>query len=448
MKQKLKHIAFIWSIGILLITSCSKQLDEIFPRDQIAQSQLSEADIDKVRNGIYATMEEFIYRYYFDGDVRGESYQAGPSFSLNDPLSLSPSSTDVLGMWQKSFTMLKQINFLIETYENSTNKGSSVVQIAGGEGYYFRALIYYTMVIRWGKLPIIDKRTNDAIPLSSESAVWAFIESDLMKAEALLPEYSDKYYVSQSANNALFAKYYLSIKNYTKAITYADLVIDSNHFTLTSTSSEFAESFIANTSSKEIILALANQRTSGLLLFYQNVNDTDATWNYAPATNWYNALYNDDVNRIGDIRYPATFSNTDPTRVLKFPNGLTGQFINNPIPSQSPIVVTRLSEMYLIKAEAEGNTDEGKTTLQQFLTKRYQTASIVDMTDLEFQNLILDERFREFYGEGYRWYDLKRTNRLDLFTSLDGRDYLMYFPIPQNEIDLIGEDKYPQNNGY
>lgn len=30
------------------------------------------------------------------------------------------------------------------------------------------------------------------------------------------------------------------------------------------------------------------------------------------------------------------------------------------------------------------------------------------MTDAEFQNQILDERHRELYAEGQRWYDLKR----------------------------------------
>lgn len=70
------------------------------------------------------------------------------------------------------------------------------------------------------------------------------------------------------------------------------------------------------------------------------------------------------------------------------------------------------------------------------------------MTDIEFQNQILDERHRELYAEGQRWYDLKRTNRLDLFSSLNGRNYLMYYPVPQSERDLAGEENYPQNEGY
>jgi starch-binding outer membrane protein, SusD/RagB family len=448
MKQLKKNITMAFLSGILFLTGCADQLDSILPRDQIAQNQLSESDITRVQNGVYAAMEELIFRYYFDGDIRGESFRGGPGFALNDPMSMAPGSSDVLQMWQRSFTMLKQVNFLIDTYEKSNNKQSLIIKKAGGEGYYFRALIYYTMVIRWGKLPIVDKRTNEVIPISGEDKVWEFIESDLKNAEALLPEFSDKYYVSQSANNALFARYYLAAKNYPKAIEYADKVISRNNFELASTSEEYASPFVVNTSSKELVFALVNQRTSGLLLFYQLVNDTDPTWNYAPSTDLYNGLYADNAIKSGDIRQPAVFSSTDNSRVLKFPNGLGGQFIHNAVASQSPIVITRIAELYLIKAEAQGNTTEGRNTLLQFMNKRYAQVSLGNMTDLEYQNLILDERYREFYGEGFRWYDLKRTGRLDLFKSLNGRNHLMYYPVPQNEIDLAGKENYPQNQGY
>ena len=135
-------------------------------------------------------------------------------------------------------------------------------------------------------------------------------------------------------------------------------------------------------------------------------------------------------------------------RQIKFPNGSTGQFVTNEQPSQTPIVVTRVAEMYLIKAEALGAVN-GLATLKEFMNKRYATVLLPsNMTDIEFQNQILDERHRELYAEGQRWYDVKRTNRLDLFSSLNGRNYLMYYPVPQSERDLAGEENYPQNEGY
>ena len=413
------------SICLLWMTGCSGILDDMRPKDQIPQDMLSESDLEKLLNGVYAEMEELVFKFYMDGDVKGENFKAGPGFSMNDPMLMAPSSKEVLSQWQKCFTALKQVNFLVETYEASSNKESQVVKQTGGTGYYFRALIYYHLVTRWGGVPILRKRTYDVVPISPETEVWSFIKEDLAKAEGLLSD----------------------LKDYTNAAAYADKVITKSNFALSTTSVEYAQAFVSNSSSKELVFALANKRSTSLLLFYQTVNDIDPTWDYSPSTECYSHLYDDTAVKSKDIRAKAVFG-ADNSRIIKFPNGSTGQFVTNEQPSQTPIVVTRVAEMYLIKAEALGAVN-GLATLKEFMNKRYATVLLPsNMTDIEFQNQILDERHRELYAEGQRWYDLKRTNRLDLFSSLNGRNYLMYYPVPQSERDLAGEENYPQNEGY
>jgi hypothetical protein len=104
--------------------------------------------------------------------------------------------------------------------------------------------------------------------------------------------------------------------------------------------------------------------------------------------------------------------------------------------------------MYLIKAEAMGPAS-GAAALTPYFTARYRTpptpAAIASLSASQYQDLILNERFREFFGEGYKWYDIKRTGRTDLLTTWAGRDYLLYYPVPQTEIDLAG---YTQNPIY
>lgn len=445
--MKTNIIKFIvFAFCFYLFTGCSDDLNDLYPKHAIPKENLTESDISKLLNGTYAEMEELIFKFYFDGDVKGENFRGGPGFSLNDPVSMAPGSADVLSKWQKCFTSLKQVNFLIEVYEG-TNTDSKVVREAGGAAYYFRALLYYQLVTRWGGVPIVRELTEEIVPVSPEADVWKFIADDLSKAEKLLPAFSDKYYVSLSACDALSAKVYLSLKEYSKAAGYADKVIANTKFTLSTSGEEFAKAFVYGNSSKETVFALANKRSSGFLLFYQWINDIDATWEYSPATDCFNTLYKDTSIKSGDIRAKAVFSNDD-SRTIKFANGSTGQFVTNEMPSQSPIVVTRISEMYLVKAEALGNVG-GLATLKEFMEKRYSSVSLPSsLSEKDFQNLLLDERHREFYGEGQRWYDLKRTNRLDLFKTLDDRKYLMYFPVPQSEIDLAGKQNYPQNPGY
>ena len=154
------------SICLFWMTACSGMLDDMRPKDQIPQDMLSESDLEKLLNGVYAEMEELIFKFYMDGDVKGENFKAGPGFSLNDPILMAPSSKEVLSQWQKCFTTLKQVNFLVETYEASSNKENLVVKQTGGTGYYFRALIYYHLVTRWGGAPILRKRTYNVVPIS------------------------------------------------------------------------------------------------------------------------------------------------------------------------------------------------------------------------------------------------------------------------------------------
>lgn len=195
----------------MTMAGCSDSLDDIRPKDQIPSDSLTENDLAKVLNGVYATMEDHVHNMWWDGDIKGENYRPGPGGNLSDPLDMSPSTSAVRSRWNNCFTSLKQVNFLIENYETNSNKESATVKQSGGTGYFFRALIYYNAVTRWGKAPILRKRTYDDVPLSGEADVWAFILEDLDKAEKLLPPFTDRFYVSASACDALKARVYIAI---------------------------------------------------------------------------------------------------------------------------------------------------------------------------------------------------------------------------------------------
>lgn len=127
------------------------------------------------------------------------------------------------------------------------------------------------------------------------------------------------------------------------------------------------------------------------------------------------------------------------------------------------IMIYRLAETYLIGAEAHmmlGNTPKALEYLNAVRT-RANTAP-VSVIDLQ---AILDEGARELAFEGQRWYTLKRTGKLYEFlldhmnndnlneSYPEGnpkvilREYMQNWPIPQEQIDLLGPN-YPQNEGY
>ncbi len=127
------------------------------------------------------------------------------------------------------------------------------------------------------------------------------------------------------------------------------------------------------------------------------------------------------------------------------------------------IMVYRLAETYLIGAEAHmrlGNTVKALEYLNAVRTR----ANTAPVSQIDLQ-AILDEGARELAFEGQRWYTLKRTGKLYEFlldhmnndnlneSYPEGnpknilREYMKNWPIPQQQMDLLGPN-YPQNEGY
>lgn len=448
MKATYQLIIPLLALYLAVSVGCKKQLDEIRPKNAIAQDALTDADISKLRIGMYSQMESMVYGFFFDFDVKGENFRAGPAFGLIDPVNMNPSDPGVLSLWRSAYTTLNRINFIIESINEAANPAAySTVK---GEALYFRALIYFNLITRWGGVPILTERSYAAVQRSTEEQTWGQIITDLTEAENLTGNFSNKFYVSKMAVAALLAKVYLATNDKPKAIANADKVLTSSAgFTLAADAIGYSSMFVSGNTSKETVFAFSNNIASSIRPFYQLVNDVDPTWNYSPTLELFSDLYADNSLATGDKRKTAVFS-SDNTRVIKFPNGIAGQqLVATSEPNFTPVIVSRIAEMHLIKAEAQGVGGDAATTLNAYFAARYDTppatATIAALSATDFQNMILDENRREFYAEGHRWYDVKRTGRTDLLTTLGGRNYLLYYPIPQTERDLAG---YTQNPGY
>jgi starch-binding outer membrane protein, SusD/RagB family len=78
-------------------------------------------------------------------------------------------------------------------------------------------------------------------------------------------------------------------------------------------------------------------------------------------------------------------------------------------------------EMYLTRAEANarlGNKAAAIDDLNTIRKNRYLTAAFVNLdqsayTQAQVLELVKEERRRELWGKGLRWFDLKRYNALD-----------------------------------
>ena len=481
----MKKITIILSFALLVAASgCSKMLDQISPKGSITTDKLTDSDITLLNNGVMHQFEAIVSNLWFEGDYLAENYASGPGFTFSDTHAetQSASSSTALSRWTYCYGKLQYANLLLDAAKGNNSPAGQEAQAVG---YFFRAYVYYNLVTRYGGVPIIDTPTNlDAsVTRAGEAQVWKFIGDDLDRADAALAAANVAFkgfaYVSPEAVSLLRARVLLWEGKYTEALAAADKVISSAAgFKLNETVDDWAQMFINGTSSKELVFAPINIRSTDYIRLFERVNDTDGSFNYSPTAALYAGLFADTPAKTGDWRGRATFGE-DETRVIKFPNGQSGQFIKNPAPSESPLVVFRLADAYLMKAEAQwlgGSVGTALGTLKALMETRYESVNLpASMTDDEFESLLLDELQREFYAEGRRWFDIKRLaiRRHGYVSALDyqSRDFpawiktvypgndsyeidgwndrhqLMYWPIPQAERDK-SYGALTQNPGY
>lgn len=140
--------------------------------------------------------------------------------------------------------------------------------------------------------------------------------------------------------------------------------------------------------------------------------------------------------------------------------------------STRPFIVYKLSETYLIAAEAalkDGRPQDAvpylnaireraayRTSNTPEQNEQSKAAMLISESDVDIE-LILDERSRELCGEQLRWFDLVRTKKLlervkayDLAGASNIQPFHILRPIPQSQIDLMtSSDKNTyQNDGY
>jgi hypothetical protein len=132
------------------------------------------------------------------------------------------------------------------------------------------------------------------------------------------------------------------------------------------------------------------------------------------------------------------------------------------IPGATPteyIMVLRLAEQYLIRAEARAEQNDLTDAIKDLNVIRRRAGLPIlsnSLTMTQVLAAVMQERRIEFFAEwGSRWLDLKRTGQVDavmsIATPLKGQgtvwqSYQQLYPIPHNELNA--DHNLRQNPGY
>ena len=432
--MKIRYILTLLPSVMYLFNSCTGLLDK-YPHTSASPDAVSESDLAAMRTGMYNMVQHKPGAYsYIAFDIFGGDFlysqSAEPINYINNQMTAL--SGVISGQWNGYYEALYQVNNLISTCERFQSS-SEEAKTYLGEAYYFRALIYTELVTRWGKVPILRTNTMEKVPRDPVEDVWAFIEENIENAENLLGPSSSYYYVSDDALKALKARVFLYEGKNKEAADLAESLITCGRYSLDS----FDNIFGADTNT-ETIFAFSNQSTeNGIYLgsqFYTyNYVNKGGGWFYV-SDDTYNAFENGDIRKTQGI-YIET---EDPSTIYHYcvHKYRGGQSFTD------PIIISRIAEMYLVSAEAQGYPN-GLARLNELRKER--GLGDADVTADTFLDAVLNERRFEFLGENHRYYDLVRTGKA-LSTISGMQSYQLLFPVPDAQRTL--NDLLDQNEGY
>lgn len=354
----------------------------------------------------------------------------------------------ILSGWNAAYNQIYAANAVINGLDNSTALAAPDKNQLKGEALFVRALNHFYLLNIFGDVPYItstDYKINSTVTRMPADDLYSKITQDLLSSIDLLSQdyvTDERVRPNKSAAQALLARIYLYTAQWDKASNMASAVLNNKSVFIwennldavflkesTTTIWQFSPDYDGhNTEEGASFIFPAGPPTlvalsKGLIDSYAPEDLRKSHWIKAVTEGtdtWYHAnKYKQDSDTGSSLEYSIVF---------------------------------RTAEQYLIRAEARAHQGD-LIGAKEDLNKIRNTAGLGNTTavsDVQILEAVLQERRHELFTEyGHRFFDLRRTGKLDTTLSdkagWNATDGL--WPLPQSEL-LTNPFLTPQNPGY
>lgn len=457
--MKTLKILFIIIISFFLkiAIACEKLVEVEIPNNQITTGQLFE-DVQTANAalaGLYAGLRD-------NSPVAGN--QAGELFgSYTDDLD-SYATTSVNGIfdiyrnqqiaanptiysyWSSAYQNIYTANAIVEGVENSSSISENEKDRIKGEALLMRSILYLYLQQIFGDIPYpvtTNYQVNQTLPKTTSSEVLARLESDLSLSMNLLKDdyrNAERIYPNKKAAQLMLAKIYMIQYRWNDAEAVLKSIVQSPLYQFENNITK-----VFQKTGTHILWQLkpknpGDPTKEAMNYYFINAAPT----NYALAQDLVNSFSNGDLRKQNWMAV-VSFNGNTWFRADKYKNRT-----NN---STEYSIVFRLEEVYLLLAEALVQQNKLLEALPYVNATRLR-AGLSALTGTTTQpallNEIILENRKEFFTEmGHRFFDLKRTNRLNTLITVkpNWKSYHNLWPLPQQEL-LLNSNLNPQNTGY
>ena len=469
----MKRIKLIAILVILIVIvpglGCKKFLDEK-PISTVSPDKFwkDRNDAATWMAGVYNSLQSTLSTNYYDwGEVRADHIRVGGTGNAQLTMitnTLSANDADINGItrWSTLYTTISLCNYGIKylpgMIDANIEGAASTYRDYLGQCYALRSLLYFYGLRVWGRMPLhiepIESLNQPIeLPRSSINDMKALILSDITESlKTIGSVITQKYYMQKAAVYALQTDVAMWFQDYDLALTASQNCITASGCTWVTNLTGFKNIFIAPETSTETIFNLfwsVTERGGGVGVC-QKVGSSSNTNQYEPTT----AIWLEMKNRVDPVTgkstdgrlwaYWDTLTYTDeiiydaavvqlgkfsPWRTVQAPGTFFTFEGNSDCSIKIPIY--RFADVMLLRAEALNKKGQYQQALTIVNTVRnrvgyMQNALLADYTGDVMKGIertILKERQYELMGEGKRWFDLCRIDKIYDYTNA-GYQYL------------------------
>jgi tetratricopeptide (TPR) repeat protein len=483
-----KYNIFFATLLLVGFASCKKDFLDVKPTNsgEAETAIQTAADAKVMINGLMSKMTSSDYygrNFILYGDTKGGDltiFSQGRGLDALYTFNHSKSSNNYSGFWNQIYHCILQANNIVTSIDRLEAAGTTEdFDNYKGQALTARALMYFDLVRLYGKPYSQDKSSfgvpNITEPLdASAQPLRATVEqnytqilSDLKEAEPLLSKSKSNGYLNYYGNKAIQARVYLNMENYADALSAAQEIINSNVYKLYS-NADWVNSWKTQFGSESIfelgIFPSESDLGSSSLGYYlrRKGHGGGSALGWFMASDYFLDRLNQDPN---DVRWGVmSYDESAPTHLgasYKYSGSTMLEGDGKSTATAVNIKVIRLSEIYLIAAEAAYHIDKdlAATYLNEIRKRSPNLAPATGATIT--MEMIMDERSKELFTEGQRFFDMLRLNLPITFNdefggitvshrpkTIDRTFEKVILPIPQDEINANPGLEAQQNPGY
>ncbi len=445
----MKKIIFLLIGMVSFFLSCTKILD-VEPTASVSTEDAinDKAGVERAINGAYNGLQavgSYGRNHILVQDLAADNLDwTGTTQDYNQIGNnlISADNGVVEGIWAANYDCINRVNNVIARLPEIPGLSTEDYNTFMGDALFIRGLCHFNLYGFFGGVPVKTRPTLDLTQIdqarNTPAEVLTQVLTDLTNAESLLPETRTTGYASSLSATALLARVFLTAYYNDPTPTLADLadqkatqVIGSGKFSL---APAYPDLFNGNTSEAIFELVFDPQNFNRLAQYFF-ARSLTGRYEVGPSASLMQGFETSDTNRLN-----ASIS-IDPSNI---PYGIKYKDITA---GTDRVLVIRLAEMYLIRAEARAITNGDINSIQDDIDIIRTRAGLSGTTAGDYPALKLaieNERRFEFAFEGHRWSDLVRTGRAAGVLNIDPKYTL--FPIPLSEMQTNKLMK--QNPGY